>query len=135
MITSRHSDPSTQVPRGSRFQRPGLDRGVDAPTAPALLLARDGGETRGIPIPVGWSRVGRSPAADIHLDDPSVSRRHAVIVRATDGGLQVIDDRSLSGIRVNGRRVSWAELDDGDELLLGDVRLIVAATAAHHSTA
>src|SRR5437588_12455368 len=44
-----------------------------------------------------WTRIGRSLAADIRFDDPTVSRRHALIVRQPDG-LRVLDDRSLNGV-------------------------------------
>ncbi len=77
----------------------------------------------------GWTRVGRSAMADIRLDDPTVSRRHALIVRQPDGGLRVLDDRSLNGIYVNGERVDWARLGDGDELTLGRFRLHVIDAA------
>jgi len=66
--------------------------------------------------------IGRSPASDIQLDDPSVSRRHAVV--AHRGGRAVLlDDRSLIGIYVNGRRVSEAALADGDWIAIGHVSL------------
>jgi pSer/pThr/pTyr-binding forkhead associated (FHA) protein len=66
--------------------------------------------------------IGRSPASDILLDDPSVSRRHAVI--AHRGGRAVLlDDRSLNGIYVNGQRVSEAALNDGDWIAIGHVSL------------
>ena len=53
-----------------------------------------------------WTRVGRSLAADVRFDDPTVSRRHALIVRQPDG-VRVLDDRSLNGVFVNGERVEW----------------------------
>ena len=66
--------------------------------------------------------IGRSPAADILLDDPSVSRRHAVV--AHRGGRAVLlDDRSLNGIYVNGQRVGEAALNDGDWIGIGRVSL------------
>ncbi|MGH2843789.1 MAG: FHA domain-containing protein [Solirubrobacteraceae bacterium] len=65
-----------------------------------------------------WTRVGRSLAADIRFDDPTVSRRHALIVRQADG-LRVLDDRSLNGVFVNGERVEWSTLADGDEIVIG----------------
>jgi hypothetical protein len=65
-----------------------------------------------------WTRIGRSLAADIRFDDPSVSRRHALIVRQPDG-LRVLDDRSLNGVFVNGQRVEWSPLGDGDEIVVG----------------
>ena len=51
-----------------------------------------------------WTRIGRSLAADVRFDDPTVSRRHALIVRQPDG-VRLLDDRSLNGVFVNGARV------------------------------
>ncbi len=65
-----------------------------------------------------WTRIGRSLAADIRFDDPTVSRRHALIVRQPDG-LRVLDDRSLNGVFVNGERVEWSTLADADEVVIG----------------
>jgi pSer/pThr/pTyr-binding forkhead associated (FHA) protein/predicted RNA-binding Zn-ribbon protein involved in translation (DUF1610 family) len=65
-----------------------------------------------------WTRIGRSLAADVRFDDPTVSRRHALIVRQPDG-LRVLDDRSLNGVFVNGERVEWSTLADGDEVVIG----------------
>jgi FHA domain-containing protein/zinc ribbon family protein len=73
----------------------------------------------------GWTRVGRSGAADICLDDATVSRRHALIVRTPDDELRALDDRSLNGLFVNGERAEWAPLTDGDELEIGRYRLYV----------
>jgi pSer/pThr/pTyr-binding forkhead associated (FHA) protein len=69
-----------------------------------------------------WTRIGRSLAADIRFDDPTVSRRHALIVRQPDG-LRVLDDRSLNGVFVNGERVEWSTLAHGDEVVIGRHRL------------
>jgi pSer/pThr/pTyr-binding forkhead associated (FHA) protein len=69
-----------------------------------------------------WTRIGRSLAADIRFDDPTVSRRHALIVRQPDG-VRVLDDRSLNGVFVNGDRVEWRVLSDGDEVVVGRHRL------------
>lgn len=46
---------------------------------------------------------------------------------ATDEGRppRVLDDRSLNGILVNGRKIEWTELADGDELTIGRYRLHV----------
>jgi pSer/pThr/pTyr-binding forkhead associated (FHA) protein len=65
-----------------------------------------------------WTRIGRSLAADVRFDDATVSRRHALIA-SEDGGVRVLDDRSLNGIQVNGRRVEWSPLADGDEISIG----------------
>jgi pSer/pThr/pTyr-binding forkhead associated (FHA) protein len=70
------------------------------------------------PVSREWTRIGRSLAADVRFDDATVSRRHALIANE-EGGVRVLDDRSLNGIVVNGRRVEWSPLMDGDELVIG----------------
>lgn len=124
MITSRASETPTRSGAGERRFVPGPESPVDGP---ALIVESRGSQRRTVHIPVGWSRIGRSPAAEIRLDSPTVSRRHALIIRSAEGKLQIIDDRSLSGIELNGEPVRWAELGDGDELRIGSVRIIVAA--------
>ena len=86
-----------------------------------LVFDRDG-EKQSIALEREWTRVGRSLAADVRFDDPTVSRRHALIVRQPDG-VRVLDDRSLNGVFVNGERVEWRELRDGDEIVVGRYRL------------
>ena len=81
-----------------------------------------------VAVAEGWSRIGRSATAEIRLDDPTVSRRHAVIVRTPEGELRVLDDRSLNGVFVNGEAVEWGPLADGDELAIGRYRLFVIDT-------
>jgi hypothetical protein len=83
------------------------------------------GRTTVVELSDGWSRIGRSRSADIRLDDPTVSRRHAVIVRTPEGELRVLDDRSMNGILVNGEQVDWSPLSDGDELQIGRYTLSV----------
>jgi DNA-directed RNA polymerase subunit RPC12/RpoP len=75
------------------------------------------------PIERGWTRIGRSANADLCLDDPSVSRRHALIVAEPGKQLRILDDRSLNGVFVNGEPVEWARLQDADELAIGRFRL------------
>jgi FHA domain len=95
-------------------------------TKPGRFLAfEDDGEQTLIAVEEGWMRIGRSGAADLRLDDATVSRRHALVVLTADGDLRALDDRSLNGLFVNGVRVEWAPLRDGDELEVGRYRLHV----------
>jgi predicted RNA-binding Zn-ribbon protein involved in translation (DUF1610 family) len=80
-------------------------------------------EIQVFPLEAGWTRIGRSVTADIRLDDPSVSRRHALIVSERPDALRVLDDRSLNGVFLNGDLIEWARLADGDELTIGRYRL------------
>ncbi|HZV74220.1 MAG TPA: FHA domain-containing protein [Conexibacter sp.] len=86
------------------------------------LVFEDGEEAVVHELTREWTRVGRSLAADIRFDDPTVSRRHALVVRQPDG-VRVLDDRSLNGVFVNGERIEWHPLQDGDELVVGRHRL------------
>ena len=70
----------------------------------------------------GWTRVGRSLAAHLRFDDPTVSRLQSLVYR-DDEGARILDDRSLNGVFRNGERVELAELEDGDELAVGRYRL------------
>jgi predicted RNA-binding Zn-ribbon protein involved in translation (DUF1610 family) len=88
-----------------------------------VACCEEGGEIRIFPIEGGWTRIGRSAAADIRLDDPSVSRRHALIVSEQPDSLRVLDDRSLNGVFLNGEMVEWGRLEDGDELAIGRYHL------------
>jgi pSer/pThr/pTyr-binding forkhead associated (FHA) protein len=91
--------------------------------APGRYLGiEDAGEIVLFPLLADVMHIGRSPAADVVLDDSSVSRRHALIARR--GELTVIlDDRSLNGIHVNGERVKEATLSNGDVIVVGQVTL------------
>jgi pSer/pThr/pTyr-binding forkhead associated (FHA) protein len=104
-------------------------------TAPGQYLAwHDGASVRLASLDREWTRVGRSLAADVRFDDPTVSRRHALIVRQPDG-VRVLDDRSLNGVFVNGERVEWRVLTDGDEIVVGRYRLHFLEAAATQAPA
>lgn len=91
---------------------------------------------RVLPVPEGWTRIGRSVAADIRIDDPTVSRRHALIVRTEENKVRVLDDRSLNGVFVNGEQVDWSPVGDGDELAIGRYRLhLIDTTTSLHEQA
>jgi len=96
-------------------------------TSPGYCLAmRDGGgEIHVFRIERGWTRIGRSPTADLRIDDPSVSRRHALVVAEPGKALRILDDRSLNGVLVNGEAVEWGPLRDGDQLTVGRFSLYV----------
>jgi predicted nucleic acid-binding Zn-ribbon protein len=100
-------------------------RRLPAETRQLAYRDEEDDEIRVFAVERGWTRIGRSVAADIRLDDPSVSRRHALIVSEPDESLRVLDDRSLNGVFVNGEEVEWDRLVDGDELTIGSYRLFV----------
>ena len=90
----------------------------------AALVIRAGGGRVGESFGLSEERmsVGRRPDADVFLDDVTVSRDHAVIVRR--GGEYFLDDLgSLNGTYVNRQRVDSRKLEDGDELQIGKYKL------------
>jgi hypothetical protein len=101
---------------------PWLAEARDALEREGGYLAFDDGSLRVVALPEGWTRIGRSLSADIRFDDPTVSRRHAMVHREGDGA-RILDDRSLNGVFVNGERVDMRELSDGDELTIGRFHL------------
>ncbi len=101
-----------------------LDEARAMLSQPGRYMACREDEIRIFSIKRGWTRIGRSAAADIRLDDPSVSRRHALIVSEQSASLRVLDDRSLNGILLNGEMIEWGRLGDGDELTIGRYRLL-----------
>jgi predicted RNA-binding Zn-ribbon protein involved in translation (DUF1610 family) len=100
-------------------------REIRATPGYCLAMKTDGGDIHVFPIERGWTRIGRSPTADLRIDDPSVSRRHALLVAEPGKILRVLDDRSLNGVFVNGEAVEWGPLRDGDQLTVGRFSLYV----------
>ena len=105
-----------EVPDWLDEARDALDRDGD------YLAYEEDGRLRVLSLDDGWTRIGRSLSADVRFDDPTVSRRHALLHR--DGGVvRILDDRSLNGVFVNGERIDMREVEDGDELTVGRFRL------------
>jgi pSer/pThr/pTyr-binding forkhead associated (FHA) protein len=96
----------------------------DISTDQPALVIRAGGGRAGEHFTVVGERmtIGRSPSADILLDDVTVSRDHARIVRRPDG-LYIEDAASLNGTYVNRQRVEAHRLEDGDEVQVGKFKL------------
>jgi pSer/pThr/pTyr-binding forkhead associated (FHA) protein len=98
-------------------------------TVPGKYIAYEESGRRVVtPLAQEWTRIGRSLAADVRFDDATVSRRHALVVSQAEG-VRVLDDRSLNGVYVNGKRVEWSPLNDGDEITIGRHRLFYLDTA------
>lgn len=103
--------------------------------APGKYLAyEDAGRMVCVPVSREWTRIGRSLSAEIRFDDATVSRRHALVVNE-DEGVRILDDRSLNGVFVNGRRVEWSPLTEGDEITIGRHSIYFMDTASVGSAA
>jgi hypothetical protein len=94
----------------------------------AALVIRSGGGRVGQSFPMAGERltIGRSPDAEIFLDDVTVSRDHAQLVRRS-GDWYLDDSGSLNGTYDNRRRIDSHRLEDGDELQVGKYKLTYLA--------
>ena len=108
--------PSPEVPEWLDRARESLTR------AGAYVAFEDDDDVQVVPLEEGWTRIGRSLSAHVRFDDPTVSRRHALMY-CDPGQARVLDDRSLNGVFCNGMKVDLAELSDGDEIAVGRFRL------------
>ena len=96
----------------------------DVAAQSGALVIRSGGGRVGQSFPMTGEKmtIGRSPETDVFLDDVTVSREHATLVRR--GGDWFLDDSgSLNGTYVNRQRVDSHRLADGDELQIGKFKL------------
>ncbi len=118
------SDPSTASYKvGETDEVEAVELGDLRTRGPALVI-RSGGGRAGEAFLLQTERltVGRNPDCDIFLDDVTVSRDHAIIVRR--GGDYHLDDcGSLNGTYVNRQRVESQLLRHGDELQIGKYKL------------
>jgi FHA domain-containing protein len=101
---------------------------TDVAAQGGALVIRSGGGRVGQSFPLQGERmtIGRSPEADVFLDDVTVSRNHAVLVTRT-GSWYIDDSGSLNGTYVNRRRIESHRLEDGDELQIGKYKLTYLA--------
>jgi hypothetical protein len=98
-------------------------KGPAEPRGPALVV-RAGGGRAGESFETAGPRtlIGRSPDCDVFLDDVTVSRRHAEIVRE-DGAYVIRDLGSLNGTFVNRHRIESSVLAADDEVQIGKYRM------------
>ena len=106
----------------------GRSTSSDVAAGGGALVIRSGGGRVGQSFPLRGERVtiGRSPEADVFLDDVTVSRDHAVLVHR-QGGWYLDDSGSLNGTYVNRKRIDSHRLEDGDELQIGKYKLTYLA--------
>ena len=118
-------DPSTMtytVDETGDMQPVDIDEVVEE--AGAALVIRSGGGRAGESFSIDDERlsIGRSPDAGVFLDDVTVSRNHALLVRRRDG-LYIDDLGSLNGTYVNRQRIESQVLADGDEIQVGKYKM------------
>jgi len=95
---------------------------ADSGDGPSLVIRTGGRAGDSFTLDGERFTVGRDTDSDVFLDDVTVSRNHAVIVKRADG-LHIDDLGSLNGTYVNRRRIESHLLVDGDELQVGKYKL------------
>lgn len=96
----------------------------DLSTAAASLVVRNGPQAgAAMSLAADVTRLGRATDGEISLDDITVSRQHAEIIR-TGHSYLVRDSGSLNGTYINNARIDEAPLVQGDELQIGKFRLV-----------
>jgi hypothetical protein len=93
------------------------------PILPGRYIQVHGPDQRLIRLGDEVIHIGRGLAANLRLDDSSVSRRHAVLI-SQPSGHRILDDRSLNGTFVNGTRIEQSDLRNGDLIAIGRVMLL-----------
>lgn len=115
-VTADHGDHGAHRGRGDRVR--GRARS-GAPEEGALLVMHMHDNTRvRITRPL---TVGRAATSDLMLDHADVSRTHATI-GVGDHGWEVRDQGSTNGVWLNGTRISYASLHEGDVVRFGGPR-------------
>lgn len=80
------------------------------------------------PVTLAGLVLGRGAEADLRINDPGISRRHAEIQLSTEEGMltvSVVDLGSTNGTQVDGRKVQQALLRDGSTILIGNTTVVV----------
>jgi len=98
------------------------------PLARLRVLEPTGGD-RSVVIDGSGITIGRAPDNGLVLGDPLASRHHAHL-HVRQGMLVLVDLDSRNGTSVNGQRVTEVALGVGDQIRIGDTRLLVEALAA-----
>ncbi len=82
--------------------------------------------------------IGRGTNADLRIDDPGISRRHAEIKLHQSGGnttVTITDLGSTNGVVLNGHKVATGSVGDGSQIQLGNTTLVVRITEPGSETA
>lgn len=100
-----------------------VNLGELSPTSASLVVRNGPQAGTALTIDAPVTRLGRAADCEISLDDITVSRRHAEVLRDGDE-YRVRDSGSLNGTYVNNQRIEEAPLHQGDELQVGKFRMV-----------
>lgn len=120
VASEAHSPTTTQQPAVATSQA------APPPVPPGGLVLEVNGIRHPL-VPPGLV-IGRGTDADLRINDPGISRRHAQIVVAGQGAqqtIEIVDLGSTNGITVGGRKVERAPLGNGTRIEIGTTRMLV----------
>ena len=121
----QHDDLDTGLFRVRSEAVANVSPGAQAPARPGRTPVLAYLEVHGVRQPIGKPRtiLGRGSDADLRIDDPGISRRHAEIVLRGDGAT-IRDLGSTNGTYVDGTRIEQAPLHEGTVLRLGSTTVV-----------
>jgi hypothetical protein len=125
LVKAQHAGSEQPAPaeegRTMVYKAPPPPEPAASPPRPAPVLTRavvDSGGRRQV-LDGPRATIGRSDDADCVIRDPNISRIHAELTQGRAGSWEITDLNSTNGIKVNGRRVTSARLQDGDQVTVG----------------
>lgn len=123
LVVRKPSTKTVYVPENSRITR----SIVDTQDKPNLVIKIIEGMTNGHPIAVVEEKtvIGADNSSDIVLNHPTVSKKHAEIVRDDTGQFHIYNRSKINKLQINGVEVSSAVLNDKDTLTIGAIKLQV----------
>ena len=100
-------------------------KALENETAPSIEVLNSGSSGKKVLMAEGQDEIiiGREPECDLPIDDHTVSRQHAKLVRKW-GGVVLNDLGSKNGTFVNHERISEKVIRDGDKLMFGTVKCL-----------
>ncbi len=104
--------------------------GASGPVKPEARPSNVTIEVNGMthPVPNDGTVIGRGNEADLKIEDPGISRRHAQVSIHRNGGdttVSIVDLESTNGIILNGHRVTTAVVADGSEIRMGNTVMVI----------
>ncbi len=104
--------------------------GAANPSKPAARPSNVTIEVNGMthPVPAEGTVIGRGNEADLKIEDPGISRRHAHVTVHRNGGdttVSIVDLESTNGVVLNGHRVTTAVVADGSEIRMGNTVMVI----------
>jgi len=107
---------------------------MQSTSGPVLVVRSASAEVMRLPIGAQRIVVGRSPQVGAHLEHSLVSRQHAEFWRDDSGRFHLRDLKSRNGTLLNGKPVSEAGINPGDQISIGPFMLQIVDVSPEQDT-